>query len=139
MKFPFKGAQSAASVARWAAVAVVLLVLLVGSLLPGGISVFPERGISLPAGILFLPGRISPPIKHLLAFGLLGFFLVLAVQANWRRAGLVAGGLAMLGLVIELVQIPIPGRSFLWVDAAASAAGAVGGAVMGVVVRWFVR
>jgi len=99
----------------------------------------PERPISLPGGILLLPGSISPPMKHLLAFGLLGFFLVLALEADWRRTGLVAGGLAMLGFVIELVQIPIPERSFLWLDAGASAAGAFGGVLLAVFARWFVR
>jgi len=129
----------AVTAVRWGVVMIVLIGLLLGSLLPGGVPVMPERPISLPLGIVLMPRSVSPPMKHLIVFGFLGFFLVLALQANWRRAGLVAGGLAMFGLVIEMVQIPIPGRSFLWVDAGASAAGAVGGAVMGVVVRWFVR
>jgi len=64
---------------------------------------------------------------------------VLALQADWRRAGLAAGALAIIGLAIELVQIPIPDRSFLWIDAGASAVEAVGGVVMGVFARWFVR
>lgn len=137
MESPSKDGKSAASVARWAAVAIVLLALLGGSLLPGGMSVMPDR-ISFGGGIMLFPGAISPPMKHLLVFGLLGFFLVLALEADWRRAALVAGGLAILGLVIELVQLAIPERSFLWLDAGASAAGAVGGVLMGVFVRWFV-
>ena len=128
-----------ASAARWTVVGVVLVGLLVGSLLPGGVSVMPERLISLPGGIVLLTGSISPPMKHLIAFGLLGFSLVLALEGDWRRAGLVAGGLAMMGLVIELVQISIPERTFLWIDAGASAVGAVGGAVVAGFVRWFVR
>ena len=128
-----------ASAARWSVVVIVLFGLLLGSLLPGGVSVMPERLVSLPGGIVLLPGGISPPMKHLIAFGLLGFSLVLAMQADWRRAGLVAVGLAVMGLAIELVQIAIPQRSFLWLDAGASAAGAWGGVVLAVFVRWFVR
>ena len=127
-----------ASTARWCVVGLVLAALLAGSLLPGGVQVLPERAISLPGGFVIFLGGISPPVKHLIAFGLLGFFLVLALEADWRRAGLVAGGLAGLGLAIELVQIVIPIRSFLWLDAGASAAGAVGGVVIGLFVRWFV-
>jgi len=139
MNFPVERPGSAASAVRWIAVVIVLLALLIGSLLPGGMPLMPSSGVSLPGGVVLRPGAISPPMKHFLAFGLLAFFLVLALEADWRRAGLVAGGLAALGLVIELVQIPIPDRSFLWIDAGASAVGAVGGVVMGVFARWFVR
>jgi len=139
MNFPVERPGSAASAVRWIAVVIVLLALLIGSLLPGGMPLMPDGWLSLPGGVVLRPGAISPPMKHFLAFGLLAFFLVLALEADWRRAGLVAGGLAALGLVIELVQIPIPDRSFLWIDAAASAVGAVGGVVMGVFARWFVR
>ena len=139
MNFPVNQPRSTASVVRWVAVVIVLLALLIGSLLPGGMPLMPEGRISLPWGIVVFPGAISPPIKHLLAFGLLAFFLVLALEANWRRAGWVACGLAVMGLVIEVVQIPIPDRTFLWIDAGASAAGALGGVMMGVFARWFVR
>src|SRR6056297_680009 len=145
MNFPVQRPRSAASAVRWIAVGLVLVALLAGSLLPGGVQVLPERAISLPGGFVLFLGGISPPVKHLIAFGLLGFFLVLALEADWRRAGLVAGGLAGLGLAIEVVQIVIPVRSFLWLDAGASAAGGggsagggLGGVVRGVCVRWFV-
>ena len=128
-----------ASVARWSAVVIMLLALLIGSLLPGGMPLMPDGGFSLPGGVVLRPGAISPPMKHFLAFGLLAFFLVLALQADWRRAGLAAGALAIIGLAIELVQIPIPDRSFLWIDAGASAVGAIAGVVTGVFARWFVR
>ena len=139
MNSPVRQPGSTASVVRWIAVAIVLLALLIGSLLPSGIPLMPEGRIMLPGGVVLLPGSISPPVKHLVAFGMLGFFLVLALEANWRRACWVAGGLAVMGLAIEVVQIPIPDRTFLWIDAGASAAGAVGGVMMGVFARWFVR
>lgn len=124
MKSSVPKATSPASVARWSAVVVVLSALVVGSLLPGGMPLMPEARISLPGGIMLLPRAISPPLKHLLAFGLLACFLMLALEPDWRRAGWAAGGLAIFGLMIELVQIPIPNRTFLWIDAGASAVGA---------------
>lgn len=139
MNSPVHQPRSTASVVRWIAVVIVLLALLIGSLLPGGIPLMPEGWITLPGGVILLPSSISPPVKHMVAFGLLAFFLVLALEANWRRAVWVAGGLAVMGLVIEVVQIPVPDRTFLWIDAGASAAGAVGGAIAGVFARWFVR
>lgn len=113
------------SVARWLVTGLVIAAVLVGSLVPGG---------TLPISI-----DMEPHFKHLVAFALLGFLLVLALQANWRRAGSVVLGLGLLGFMIEVAQLFIPDRSFLWIDVAAGFAGALGGAAFGLFVRWFVR
>lgn len=133
------GSGFSASAARWGAVVLVGLGLLAGSFYPGGASGDSQGVLALPGGIVLLYGTISPPEKHALAFGLLGLLLALALRADWRRAGLAAGGLALLGLAIELIQIAIPNRSFYWVDAGASALGGLLGVVLGIFTRWFVR
>ena len=99
--------------------------VLIGSLAPGG---------TLPISV-----NMEPHFKHLVAFALLGFLLVLALEANWRRAATVALALGMLGFLIEAAQLFIPDRSFLWIDVAAGFAGALGGAAFGLFARWFVR
>jgi len=125
MNFPVQRPGSAASAARWCVVAIVLVALLVGSLLPGN--------------VVLLPFEIHPPVKHLVVYGLLGVLLVLALKADWKQALVVGIALTVLGFLFEVAQIPIPDRSFMWIDAGASAIGAVLGAVFGLFVRWFVR
>jgi VanZ family protein len=51
----------------------------------------------------------------------------------------VVPGLAALGLLIELAQIPIPNRTFLWVDAAANTIGAFLGAISAWLLGWTIR
>lgn len=131
--------RSAASVVRWLAVGIALATLLVGLLLPGGAPSIGSATVSLPFGIVVFPGTISPPEKHMLGFGVVSFLLVLALRADLRRAVQVVLGLACLGLLVELIQIPIPVRSFMWIDAGAGAAGALTGALGGWFVRWVVR
>ncbi len=131
--------RSIAHVLRWLVVGIALVILLVGLLMPGGAPSLGSAPISLPFGIIVFPGAISPPEKHMLGFGVVGFLLVLALRADLRRSLQVFLGLASLGLLVELVQIPIPVRSFMWIDVGASAAGALVGAFAGWFVRWVVR
>ena len=109
---------------RWLVTGLVLLAVLIVSLVPGG---------TLPVSI-----DMEPHIKHFVAFSLLGFLFATALQADWRRALVVALGLGLLGFVIEIAQLFIPDRSFLWIDVAAGFVGGLGGAVFGVFLRWFV-
>jgi len=111
--------------ARWLVTGLVMAAVLVGSLVPGG---------TIPISV-----NIEPHFKHLIAFALLGFLLVLALEANWRQAATVALALGVLGFLIEVAQLFIPDRLFLWIDVAAGFFGALMGAVFGVFLRWFVR
>ena len=82
---------------------------------------------ALPAGI----GLTDP--FHLVGYAVLAALLVPA--ARGRRYGplLAAAGAVAFGFGIELVQAPIPWRSFAWGDAAVNAGGAVIGASVAVV------
>ena len=113
------------SQARWSVTGVALVAVLFGSLVPGG---------TLPFSI-----DMEPHMKHVVAFSLLGFLFTLALEADWRRAMAAALVLGSLGFLIEVAQLFIPDRSFLWIDVAAGFVGAFGGAVFGVFLRWFLR
>ncbi|WP_376696601.1 VanZ family protein [Wenzhouxiangella sp. EGI_FJ10305] len=114
-----------ASHARWAVAVAAILAILLGSLLPGG--------------TLVVPIDIEPPTKHLLAYGLLGALLVLATGAGWLKALLLAAILALAGVLIEILQLFIPDRSFLWIDILTGCLGALAGVVLGRFIQWFVR
>ena len=103
----------------------MLLAVLIGSLVPGG---------TLPFSI-----DMEPHMKHVVAFSLLGCLFTLALEANWRQALMIMLGLSLLAFLIEVAQLFIPDRSFLWIDVAAGFVGALGGAVFGVFLRWFLR
>ena len=103
---------------------VVLVVVLVGSLVPGDITVVPFD---------------LPDQKHFFAYLLLGFLFAWALRANWWQAVLIAIGLALIGFGVELAQDLIPKRYFRWVDVRANGLGAVTGVVLGWVARWVAR
>jgi glycopeptide antibiotics resistance protein len=105
---------------RWLA-GLVLVAVLVGSLVPGYVTVVPFD---------------LPDQKHFLAYVCLGFLFVMALRANWWQAVLVAVVLALIGFGVELAQDLIPKRYFRWVDVRANGLGAVTGVVLGWVVRW---
>lgn len=117
--------SSHASRARWGVTIAAMVAIALGSL--------------LPAGALGLPIDVEPHIKHLIAYGFLGTMLVLATRADWPGAFGLAGLLVIAGIVIEILQIFIPGRSFMWLDIATSSLGAFSGVVLGRFVQWFVR
>jgi VanZ family protein len=77
-------------------------------------------GCLLPAGWL-------PPLPHdkLLHFGAFALLTTLAlrIEPDWIRRGGWLASLLLAGLVIELLQQRIPGRSFCWRDMAANTAG----------------
>ncbi len=117
--------QITSSHIRWLVTGLVLLAVLIVSLVPGG---------TLPISI-----DMEPHMRHFVAFSLLGFLFVLALKADWQWTLVAALGLGLLGFLIEVAQLFIPDRSFLWIDVAAGFVGALGGAVFGVFLRWFVR
>ncbi|WP_241991792.1 hypothetical protein [Halorubrum sp. SS7] len=78
----------------------------------------------LPAGV----GLTDP--FHLVGYAVLAALLVPVTRGNRLGPLLAAGGAVAFGLGIELVQAPIPWRSFAWRDAAVNAVGAAVGAAI---------
>lgn len=114
-----------AALARWLVAGAVILAILLGSLLPGG--------------VLVVATGLSPALKHLIAYGVLGTLLVLASGADWRKSLIIAAILSGLAILIEIAQIFIPDRSFLLIDILAGGLGALGGAILGRFLLWFIR
>lgn len=119
-----KGSNHAAHARWWLTIAAIVAILL-GSLLPIG---------AWPVAV-----DISPPVKHLIAYGILGTLIVLATVADWRKAILLAALLALAGVAIEIFQIFIPKRSFMWIDIATGSLGALVGVLCGKFLQWLVR
>ncbi len=92
------------------------MLVLVGSLWPGGLGWSPVR---------------PPILAHFLAYGALGAVFAVGVGGRGLRVLGVVLALAMFGLLLELIQIPIPKRSFFWGDVLANAGGALLGAGLG--------
>jgi len=87
-----------------------------------------------------VPGRALPavPVDDSVAHG--GAYFVLAVLPVARAARGWVGStgavlLAPLGMLLEVVQKVIPGRSFEWRDVAANVAGMMAGMALG----WLLR
>jgi len=111
------------------------LVVFVGSVVPvpassGGGEL--DGGGALGRVLDVLPAEIglTDPF-HLVGYAVLAALIVPATRG--RRFGplLAAAGAVAFGLGIELIQAPIPWRSFAWGDAAVNAVGAVFGAALG--------
>ncbi len=100
---------------RWLA-GLALVVVLVGSLAPGYVTVVPFD---------------LPDQKHFLAYLVLGFLFVVALGKGWVSVLVVAIGLTLMGFAVELLQDVIPGRYFRWVDVRANGVGAVVGVFLG--------
>ena len=85
--------------------------------------------VALPAGV-----ELTAPF-HLLGYAVLAALLVSATARDSRAVAAVAAVAAAtaFGFGIEIVQAPIPWRSFAWSDAALNASGAVAGAVVSTV------
>ncbi|WP_241996784.1 hypothetical protein [Halorubrum sp. SD626R] len=82
--------------------------------------------VALPAGV----GLTAP--FHLLGYAVLAALLVPGTAREPRAVAAVAAAAVAtaFGFGIELVQAPIPWRSFAWSDAALNAVGAAGGAAI---------
>ena len=91
--------------------------VLVASLLPGGLGWAPIR---------------PPVLAHFVAYFALSALMTLWLGGRLVQALAIALGLSILGLGIELVQIQIPKRSFLWLDGLFNFAGALAGALSAV-------
>jgi VanZ family protein len=69
---------------------------------------------------------VSDKIQHVVAYASLMFwFAQLALSTRWRAA--TAGALIVLGIVIEFVQIGVPGRTFEIADMVANTVGVLAG------------
>lgn len=118
---------------EWRRALAFALVVFAGSVVPvpassgGGGGALGGALDVLPAGI----GLTDP--FHLVGYAVLAALLVPATGG--RRFGplLAAAAAVSFGFGIELVQAPIPWRSFAWRDAAVNAGGAVIGAAIAVV------
>ena len=79
---------------------------------------------SLPVGV----GLTAP--FHVLGYAVLAALIVRATERERRVVAVAIGAAAAaaFGFGVELVQAPIPWRSFAWSDAALNAAGAAAGA-----------
>lgn len=117
--------------ARDRQVAVVFaLAIFVASLLPVPTSTTGSGGASdgiaatLPAEV-----GVTAPF-HLLGYATLAALLVRASEEERRLVAVAAGATAVtaFGFGIELIQAPIPWRSFAWKDVAVNAIGAIAGA-----------
>lgn len=101
---------------------VVALCILVASLVP-----VPSAGAvtagALPAGI----GLTTP--FHLVGYAVLAA-LVARTTGGTRRFLAAVATAAAFGLAVELVQAPVPWRSFAWVDAGVNVVGAFVGAAV---------
>lgn len=82
---------------------------------------------TLPAGV----GLTEP--FHFAGYALIAALLVPVAPRGRRGVALAVVGAAAFGFGIELVQAPIPWRSFAWRDAGVNAVGAVVGAAVGTV------
>ena len=77
-------------------------------------------GCLLPAG--WMPPLPNDKVLHFGAYACLTL-LALPMADSGRALACWLGGLLAAGVVIELLQILVPGRSFCWRDVAANAAG----------------
>jgi VanZ family protein len=77
-------------------------------------------GCLLPAG--WLPVLPNDKLLHFGAYGALTL-LALRLAHGWSELAYWLLGLLLLGWLIELLQILVPGRSFCWRDLGANVAG----------------
>lgn len=103
---------------RWAVVAVTATGIVAASVSRGG----PARQLTGPLGAVGLDKYL-----HAIAFGAFALALAYAL-ASWpsRRVAIaVFVGTIAFGFAVELLQLPLPYRTFSWLDLVADGAGAV--------------
>lgn len=84
--------------------------------------------------VFFALGNVEPAAHYLLSAASV-FFLALATCRVWLAAGVIAG----LGILIEIVQLWVPGRSSTWVDLGLDMAGVLTGVCVVYIYRYFER
>jgi VanZ family protein len=84
--------------------------------------------------VFFALGNIEPLAHYLLSAASV-FFLALACHRVWLAASITAG----LGILIEIFQFSVPGRSSTWVDLGLDVAGVLTGVCVVYIYRYFER
>ena len=69
-------------------------------------------------------------LNHVMGFMALGFFACLSYPDSARRRIVALGAMVVLGGVIEILQLYVPGRSSEWGDLLADAIGVGAGAIV---------
>ena len=121
--------------ADWRGTAAFALALLVASMIP--VSWMAGDGAVGGTGAGALEIGLTDPF-HLVGYAVLTVFASRALGRRRRGLLLAAAASVAFGFGVELVQAPIPWRSFAWRDAAVNTLGAVGAATLvraGVVIR----
>ena len=112
-----RGGRSSGRTAVGFALAVLVASLRPGSwVAPGGGA--SDGGAALPLGV----GLTDP--FHLVGYAVLTVLASRAIGRGRRGILLAAGAAVAFGFGVEVVQAPIPWRSFAWRDAAVNAVGA---------------
>ena len=85
---------------------------------------------SVPLGALPVDVGLTAPF-HFVGYAVLAALFVRATRSDRRVVAVAVAATAAttFGLAVEVVQAPIPWRSFSWADVAVNAAGTVFGAV----------
>ena len=117
--------------ADWWGTVAFALALLVASVIP--VSWVAGDGAAGGTGAGALEIGLTDPF-HLVGYAVLTVLASRALGRRRRGLLLAAAASVTLGFGVELVQAPIPWRSFAWRDAAVNAVGAVIGA--GIAVAW---
>ena len=81
---------------------------------------------------------VSGEPQHGVAYVALAVLPTVVLERR-RSAIAAAAGMALLGAVLEVCQLGIPGRAFEWSDMAANALGAMAGLLVGLPVRGWAR
>lgn len=84
--------------------------------------------------VFFALGNVEPLAHYLLSAASV-FFLVLAAHRIWFAACTTAG----LGILIEIVQFWVPGRSSTWMDLGLDFIGILTGVCVVCIYRYFER
>ena len=106
--------------------AFLLVLFCIGGVLPGSARDDVKNFFAL--------GNIEPVAHYLLSAASV-FFLALAIRSVWFAAGITAG----LGVLIEIAQRWVPGRSSTWVDLGLDLAGVMTGVCVVYIYRYFER
>jgi VanZ family protein len=104
-------------------------------------AIFVLWGFQIAAVVVLslLPGELIPsqPVRGEFEHG--AAYLVLAltpsVALGRRKALIAASSMALLGVLLEVLQLKVPGRAFEWADIAGDVLGTAVGAWMGLRIK----